>query len=120
MADSDPAWVVKYREAGFFVRDFVPFRMYTNVATQEGGTVLGYWISWFENPDGILQKFSPAEMEIVEDDVLTWGITNQLEARHGVERLNRYEEAEYRERLKSVSLAELRRQRGLWQELQNR
>ncbi len=96
-----------------FKDKFVPFRVFTSLTNN---STEGYWKSWFvSHGRGILWEFRSREPERITDDVVPI-----LQQEEGLRRLNVLEENDYRERITSLTLSELKEQRRLWQELRAR
>ena len=106
---AEPYWISKLR-GQLLVTDFVPFRIFQSMAEDMGSTI-AFWESWFENQEGELQKFD-AEPETID----SWDILAQDEA-DGLDILNKYETKDYRKRVSSLSLSQLRHQKKLWKDL---
>lgn len=102
----DSNWRNKYRELSGDTPDFEPFRIFDYETQTNTATPLVHWFSWFINKRGELQKFSD------HDEAGDW-----IDRSWGIGRLNAKEEEEYKTRLKSYSLASLKRQRNVWEKL---
>jgi hypothetical protein len=97
--------------------DFVTWRWFDNRHQVENDKVFAYWRSWFPNEHGVLLQFYDTEPVEITDPLASLA---GLDALYHVKKQNQLESEDYAQRIKSLSLPSLRRQREMWEELQNR
>ena len=104
-------WIKKAKERRLFDDTFAPFRYFTTVTKKENGDFVAPWISWFPER-GILKRFHIEPEEIIDPLIVGDGFAPEIH-----NRLNAIEKEQYEKRIKSLSLAQLRKQRSLWRAL---